>query len=158
MTKEHLAVLQKSLQQRKEIKAFLRRIKKGKHLDTLFHEAHNAVFKTTDCLQCAQCCKTTSPIFRDADIRRIAKHLKVKEATFIADYLRIDEDSDMVLTTSPCPFLGPDNACSIYQHRPLACREYPHTNRKNMHQILHVTERNTQVCPAVAKIVFKLME
>ena len=64
----------------------------------------------------------------------------------------MDEEQDYVLTQAPCHFLGPDNKCSIYEHRPLACREYPHTNRKNMHQILNLTEKNTRVCPAVAEI------
>jgi len=153
-----LAYLQTSKQRQKEIKAFLKKIKKGKNIDELFHDAHEEVFSKTNCLDCANCCKTTSPIFRDSDIRRIAKHLKVKEVKFISDYLRIDEDSDYVLKSSPCYFLGEDNACSIYEHRPLACREYPHTNRKNMHQIMELTERNTHVCPAVAEIVLKLME
>jgi Fe-S-cluster containining protein len=65
----------------------------------------------------------------------------------------MDEDSDYVLKQSPCTFLGIDNKCSIYEYRPLACREYPHTDRKNMHQILDLTLKNTEICPAVARIV-----
>jgi uncharacterized protein len=61
-----------------------------------------------------------------------------------------------VLKSSPCAFLGADNYCSIYEARPRACREYPHTNRKKMHQILDLTMRNTQVCPAVLQIVERL--
>ena len=37
-------------------------------VDNLFKEAHEEVFETMDCLSCANCCKTTSPIFRDLDI------------------------------------------------------------------------------------------
>ncbi len=33
-----------------------------------------------------------------------------------------------------------------------ACREYPHTNRKNMLGIFDLTLKNTLVCPAVLKI------
>ena len=150
-------LLIKSNDSRKEIQAFLRKAKRNKRLDEQFHTAHNTVFENIDCLTCANCCSTTSPIFRDADIRRIAKHLKMKESIFIELYLRLDEEQDYVLTQAPCHFLGPDNKCSIYEHRPLACREYPHTNRKHMHQILTLTEKNTRVCPAVAEIVFKLM-
>jgi Fe-S-cluster containining protein len=84
-------------------------------------------------------------------------HLRMKEAALIEQYLRLDEDQDFVLQKSPCNFLGSDNKCSIYEHRPLACREYPHTDRKNMHQILKITEKNTQICPAVAKIMDKLI-
>ncbi|MBP6091474.1 MAG: YkgJ family cysteine cluster protein [Crocinitomicaceae bacterium] len=109
-----------------------------------------------DCLSCANCCKTTSPIFRDIDIKRIAKHLRLKENQFIQSYLRMDDEQDYVLQSSPCSFLNDDNTCSIYEFRPLACREYPHTDRKNMYQILDLTLKNTLVCPAVAKISLEI--
>jgi Fe-S-cluster containining protein len=130
---------------------------KPKDLDHKFHSAHEQEFKKMDCLTCANCCKTTSPIFRDADIRRISKHLRIKEAQFISSYLKLDDDRDYVLQNSPCCFLGSDNKCNIYEVRPLACREYPHTNRKNMHQILDLTAQNTLICPAVSKIVQKIL-
>lgn len=157
MQEELKALLDKSKGREVEIHSFLRKNKKNKQLDNLFHQAHEEVFETMDCLQCANCCKTTSPIFRDADVRRIAKHLRMKDAEFITMYLKTDEDFDMVLTSSPCPFLESDNRCSIYAHRPLACREYPHTNRKHMHQILSITEKNSRICPAVSQILDKIM-
>jgi Fe-S-cluster containining protein len=131
--------------------------KKQKDVDLEFHKRHEAVFKKIDCLDCANCCKTTSPIFRDVDIKRISKELRMKESQFISNYLKMDEDSDYVLKSSPCYFLGDDNKCSIYDVRPLACREYPHTDRKNMHQILSLTEKNTEICPAVATIVLGMI-
>lgn len=130
---------------------------KPKDLDQKFHSAHEQEFKKMDCLTCANCCKTTSPIFRDADIRRIAKHLKMKEAQFISSYLKMDEEDDYVLQKSPCHFLGTDYKCDIYEVRPLACREYPHTDRKNMFQILELTAQNTLICPAVSRIVQKIL-
>ena len=131
---------------------------KPKDLDQKFHKEHISEFKKMDCLTCANCCKTTSPIFRDADIRRIAKHLRIKESQLIQNYLKMDEESDYVLQKSPCTFLGPDNKCDIYEVRPLACREYPHTDRKNMFQILELTVENTLICPAVARIVKTITE
>ncbi len=130
---------------------------KPKDLDQKFHKGHEAEFKKMDCLSCANCCKTTSPIFRDADIRRISKHLRVKEGYFISSYLRLDEEQDYVLKSSPCSFLENDNSCSIYDVRPLACREYPHTDRKNMFQILEITAENSLICPAVARIVKEII-
>jgi Fe-S-cluster containining protein len=130
---------------------------KPKDLDQKFHSSHVQEFKKMDCLTCANCCKTTSPIFRDADIRRIAKHLRMKESQFIVEYLKMDEENDYVLQNSPCQFLGADNKCDIYEVRPLACREYPHTDRKNMYQILDLTVQNTLICPAVSRIVQKIL-
>jgi Fe-S-cluster containining protein len=80
----------------------------------------------------------------------------MKENEFVKNYLKMDEEKDYVLQSSPCAFLGNDNKCDIYEFRPLACREYPHTDRKNMHQILDLTVKNTEICPAVADIVLQI--
>jgi Fe-S-cluster containining protein len=122
-------------------------------LDQHFHTLHEQTFKSMDCLSCANCCKTTSPIFRDVDIKRLSKRVRLSESQFIANYLKMDDEGDYVLTTAPCPFLGSDNYCSVYEDRPLACREYPHTDRKNMYQILSLTRKNMEVCPAVVTIM-----
>jgi Fe-S-cluster containining protein len=137
-----------------ENKKLVQKFKKSNHreLDNSFHKEHEKVFKKIDCLACANCCKTTSPIFRDIDIKRIASKLKMPIGKFIDNYLKVDEDKDYVLKQSPCSFLSSDNTCDIYEDRPLACREYPHTNRKNMYQILDLTLKNSQICPAVISI------
>jgi Fe-S-cluster containining protein len=130
---------------------------KPKDLDQRFHTTHQKEFAKRDCLQCANCCKTTSPIFRQPDIRRMAKALRMKESQLVAQYLKRDEDDDYVLQSSPCFNLLPDNTCAVYEDRPLACREYPHTDRKNMYQIMDLTAQNTLICPAVASIVEKIV-
>jgi len=144
----------KSVENRK----FLAGLKKKdpRKIDDAFHELHKEVFEEIDCLQCANCCRTTSPIFYQNDIERLSKGLRIKPGDFIDTYLKIDEDKDYVLTSSPCSFLGPDNHCSVYEDRPKACREYPHTDRKKMVQITDLTHKNTLVCPAVLEIVERL--
>jgi uncharacterized protein len=141
-----------------ENKKFLAKLKKAKptKLDEKFHEFHQEVFDEIDCLECANCCKTTSPIFKQKDIERLAAHLKQKPIQFIEQYLQVDEDKDYVLKSSPCTFLGVDNYCSVYSYRPEACREYPHTDRRKMHQVLDLAYKNTFICPAVQHIVDKL--
>lgn len=116
-------------------------------------ELHDAEFERTDCLKCANCCKTTGPLFTNTDIERIAKHFRQKPQVFIEHHLRIDEDNDYVLQEVPCTFLGADNYCSIYDVRPKACREFPHTDRKKFQQISQLTLKNVAVCPAAFNIV-----
>lgn len=128
-----------------------------KELDNKFHQAHDEVFKKFDCLTCANCCKTTGPLFTITDINRISKLFKQKPNDFIDTYLRLDEDGDYVLKTTPCAFLQADNKCFIYEERPIACREYPHTNRKNMKQILKLTVKNSEICPAVKEVIDKII-
>lgn len=129
---------------------------KPQKLDKLFHDLHASEFKKIECLECANCCKTLSPSVFDSDVRRMAAFMKMKASEFIARYLIPDADDDYILNTTPCPFLGKDNRCALYQVRPKACREYPHTDRKRMVQILDLTARNTKVCPAVFNIVKKI--
>ena len=129
---------------------------KPKQVDELFHEEHTNAFEHIDCLSCANCCKTTGPLLIDKDIERISSHLKKKPSEFVEEFLKIDEDGDYVMNSLPCPFLGEDNFCSIYTVRPRACKEFPHTDRKNMHQILKLTKRNTKACPAVFEMVQKI--
>ncbi len=138
-----------------ENKKFLTGVKRKdiRKVDEVFHQLHEEVFEEMDCLTCANCCKTTSPIFYENDIERAAKAMRMKPGDFVEKYLRVDEDKDYVLKSSPCAFLDQDNYCTIYESRPKACREYPHTDRKKMIQITELTYKNTLVCPAVLEIV-----
>ncbi len=134
----------------------LKRLKNKRKLDDVLHQLHDEAFEEIDCLECANCCKSISPIIYEKDIHRISKHLKIKPSEFTEQYLMVDEDGDYIFNQTPCPFLLPDNYCSIYSIRPRSCREYPHTDRKNMQQILDLTLKNTFVCPAVYDIVAEL--
>ncbi len=124
-----------------------------RELDALMQELHQAEFSRTDCLECANCCKTTGPLFTGADIDRISARLRLRPGQFVQRYLRVDEDGDYVLQQLPCPFLDGENYCLIYEVRPRACREYPHTDRKKFHQITGLTLKNTAICPAAFRIV-----
>ena len=141
--------------QKKANKKFFQKLKKrkGGEVDQAFHYAHDEVFERFDCLSCANCCKTTGPLFTDKDIERIANHFRLKPSEFVEQYLRLDEDNDYVLQKVPCTFLDEDNYCRIYDIRPKACREYPHTDRRNMQQILNLTRKNLEICPAVQEVV-----
>lgn len=139
----------------KENKKFFTLLKRKppRQLDSLMLELHEAEFERTDCLKCANCCKTTGPLFTNKDVERISKHFRMKEIKFIETYLRIDEENDYVLQSVPCSFLGSDNYCSIYDVRPKACREFPHTDRKKFQQIADLTLKNVAICPAAFNIV-----
>ncbi|MBT0548788.1 YkgJ family cysteine cluster protein [Riemerella anatipestifer] len=151
---------QNAQQKHKEHKKFLEKLKKKppKNLDYLTQEIHNEVFDEIDRLSCANCCKTTGPLFTTQDIERISKFLKLKPTQFEEKYLRIDEDNDWVLQQLPCPFLFSDNTCMIYEVRPKACREFPHTDRKKIYQINHLTIKNIEICPATFKWIEKMRE
>ena len=144
---------QLALQKQKEHRKFLAGLKKKppKNLDKIAQQIHDEVFEEIDCTACANC-------FKEADIVRIAKYFKMKLPAFEEEFLQVDEDGDKVFKAMPCPFLGRDNLCSIYDVRPKACREFPHTDRKKIHQINHLTIKNTLTCPAAYLFVEKLRD
>jgi len=155
---EYQKELDDAIELKEEIVKAFKKLSKKKHnkVDEVFHELHEEVFEEIDCLSCGNCCKTTSPIFRSVDVKRIAKKMKMSSPDFEKQYLKKDDEGDWVLKTAPCAFLHDDNSCGIYDYRPQACREYPHTDRKRMISILPLTLRNVEICPAVAKIAVQI--
>lgn len=140
--------------------AFLAYLKKNKKrlekMDNEIHALHEEASERIACLECANCCKSLGPAIYDKDIERMAKALRMKPSEVVETYLRVDEDNDYVFKTMPCPFLMPDNYCSIYESRPKACREYPHTDRKNFVQIYKLTVKNTYTCPIAFDVLLNL--
>jgi len=155
-TPEELKILADNT--RKETISFLKKLKrkKPKNLDDVVHGLHHEAFSDFNCLDCANCCKTIGPRLTGKDIERLSRHLKMKPSDFIGQYVETDEDNDYVFKSHPCPFLQLDNSCSVYEQRPKACREYPHTDRKRFYQILDLTHKNCETCPVVFSIVDEL--
>lgn len=119
-------------------------------------DLHEEVFEQVDCLQCARCCKNHSPRFKQPDIKRIAKVLRIKEGDLVEQYLRLDNEGDYVTRTSPCPFLEADNTCRIYDDRPSDCARYPYTDEDVLLKRVQLTLKNATVCPATYMVLERL--
>lgn len=146
----------KSADHQKLYRQYLNRANKNKVLKAL-PDLHEEAFEKVDCLQCANCCKNYSPRFKTPDIKRIAKYLKMKEGEFIDRYLYIDNEGDYVLRSKPCPFLGADNNCSIYEHRPSDCHRFPYTDEDVLLKRQPLTLKNSSFCPIVYYVLEKLI-
>lgn len=150
----------KAVAKQKENRGFLKKLqhKRGKGVEKHLPALHEEAFSHIDCLGCAGCCKTISPRFKTPDIKRISRHLRLRESVFIETYLRLDEDGDYVVRQSPCPFLGADNYCSIYEVRPGDCRNYPYTDSHEFIKRPNTTYQNSTICPAVYYVLERLKE
>lgn len=145
----------KSAEHTKLYKQMLQKPDKNKILKQL-PDLHDAAFEQIDCLTCARCCKNYSPRFKTPDIKRISKLLKMRESVFIDTYLTLDKEGDYVTKSQPCPFLGNDNFCSIYDHRPSDCERFPYTNEDVLFKRPAITLKNATFCPAVYYVLEKL--
>ncbi len=147
----------RSAEQQKQYKNFLQRADKNKVLKKL-PDLNEEAFDAIDCLKCGNCCRRHSPRFKTPDIKRISKHLKMKESNFIETYLRLDNDGDYVVKSSPCPFLGEDNYCGIYEQRPGDCARYPYTAEDVLIKRPQLTLKNSDLCPIVVHVLEKLVK
>ena len=147
--------LQKAQNMHKENRKLIEQLKrwKRKDLDKLFLEAHETVFSGIDCTECANCCKALGPKVNNRDIERIGKRINMRAGKVRKNYLGVDEDNEFIFNRLPCPFLGDDNLCGIYEARPKACEEYPHTDYPNMQKKLNITLKNSLICPAVYRML-----
>lgn len=130
-------------------------LKKNKppQLDAAIRREHDRQFASIDCLDCANCCKSAPALLRQSDMDRLARRLGLTTGKFIDRYVLMDEDGDFVLNAVPCPFLLPDNRCSVYDDRPESCADYPHTARKRQAGLMDIHLENAAICPAVFRIL-----
>lgn len=94
------------------------------------------------CTCCGNCCREPIVLITDEDVRRIMAHTG-QNAADIVDFYKpreIEWDKDqpgwfhlqsglrilgLRRTPDGCQYLGEDDLCTIYEHRPLTCRRYP---------------------------------
>jgi Fe-S-cluster containining protein len=146
----------KSLDRQKVYKQYLQKADKNKVLKQL-PALHEEAFSKIDCLQCANCCKNYSPRFKTPDIKRISKHLKMRESDFIETYLKVDEEGDFVVKATPCPFLGENNFCRIYEQRPSDCHRFPYTDEDVFIKRRELTLKNSLFCPIAYYVLEKII-
>lgn len=98
------------------------------------------------CRRCGACCRIEGIVrLQEADPAKIAAHLGMSEADFIANETELSPDRRcLVLKDRPdgaCAMLGPDNRCRIYPVRPEKCRTFPYE---------WTNEESTAYCPGLS--------
>jgi uncharacterized protein len=158
MKTDLLSLLDAAKFNKKENDTYLRGLRNVKE-DMVFGEIlkiHQDVFAKTDCLQCANCCKTIPALLTSTDIKRMAAVLEISAKQFKKKYVLEDIDGEMTLNGVPCRFLQANNHCSIYDHRPESCRRFPHTDEKEYPRRAVLNLANTMVCPAASQVLIQL--
>lgn len=149
--------LKKTKERTKIYRQYLKRADKNSILRQL-PVYHAEAFEKIECLKCANCCRNYSPRFKTPDIKRISKHLRLKEGDFIEKYLSLDKDGDYVVKSTPCSFLGDDNRCTIYEVRPSDCHRFPYTDEDVIFKRQEITLKNSTFCPIVYYVLERLVE
>jgi len=149
------------LRNKRRMRTFLSRLEKKvpKGLQAHALEANEKAWERTDCLDCANCCKTMSPTYTKEDIRRISAHLGMTEKAFREKWLYKDKTGDWMNVKQPCQFLDlKTNMCDIYAVRPRDCAGFPHHNKKMGVDYMHMYKQNIEYCPATYRLVETIMD
>jgi uncharacterized protein len=110
---------------------FRRFMKSRDHSDRILRRIAEGVEEQIDCRACGNCCKVATAVVAERDVERLAKHLRITPAQFIAEYTMGSEEEGRILRRSEeqgCVFLS-GTECSVYDQRPDACRRFPHVVR-----------------------------
>ena len=146
---------------KRKMRRFLTKLEKNapRGIEKMTATIEKEVWKEMDCLSCANCCKTMTPTFTTADLKRISAHFGQTPDEFKAKWLYKERGSgDWMNKKEPCQFLNlKDNKCSIYAIRPADCAGFPHLPKK-MKDFVHVHKQNVEYCPATHRMVEKMME
>ena len=110
---------------------FRRHMKAHDHSDRILRRIAEGIEELIDCTQCGNCCKVATAIVTTRDAERLARHLRITPAQFLADYTMEDgEEGRIVRRTAEhgCTFLD-GTPCTVYEARPDACQRFPHVVR-----------------------------
>jgi Fe-S-cluster containining protein len=105
-----------------------------------------------NCRSCAACCRDNWIPLSDDEVLRLARCRGLEIEAFRSRYLAREGDSAWVIDARPCPFLD-HGTCSVYDHRPEACRGYPYIEGNVRSRMPDIIER-AGVCP----ITFEMLE
>lgn len=153
---------QKARFRKTSMRRFLSKLEKNppRGLDKTIAGLEKEVWAETDCLSCANCCKTMTPTYNKRDLKRISAHFDMTVEAFKKKYLRQERGGprDWLNKSTPCQFLNlKDHKCSIYTIRPDDCAGFPHLSKK-FKDYVHIHKQNVEYCPATFKLVEKLQE
>ena len=141
---------------------FLNRLKRNapRNLQSIAIKAGSNIWNEIDCLSCANCCKTMTPTYTNADIKKIASYLQISTDEMKRRWLKKERGTgNWINKTTPCQFLDQEtNMCNVYEVRPADCAGFPHLTKKKFVEYLHIHQQNLDECPATFKMVERMNE
>jgi Fe-S-cluster containining protein len=122
-------------------------------LDQTAQTVNAAVSVEIDCTTCGNCCREVYPYMTPADVERLALGMGTSKKEILSRTKT--EDGGIVFCEKPCPMLR-ENKCTVYDHRPDDCREYPHLDKPDFIGGSIGFIQNYGTCPIVYNVYSRL--
>jgi uncharacterized protein len=98
------------------------------HLDAFITRISVPILAGIDCTKCGNCCRALDVYLEESDVERLAQGIHVRIDDIMNNYVDYSvaqsEGEWGKFQHKPCAFLR-DTVCSVYEHRPQTCRDYP---------------------------------
>ncbi len=129
-------------------------------LDALVESLAEPITAAIDCKQCANCCRSLDVCLVPNDVDGLSAALDIPIEDVIELYADEQRGATMgewaVMPAHPCPLLR-GNLCSVYAHRPHACRVYPQFTPEFRYNIEDTIE-GAAFCPIIYNTLSALAE
>lgn len=121
-------------------------------LDAVVAGIRDAVVPQIDCVACNRCCRTLQIVLDRKDIARLARRRGTTPDAFARAHVATAPDGVQHFAASPCPMLGDDGRCTVYEDRPRACRDYPYLDTPKFRSRSLTMVENVGACPIVFNV------
>jgi hypothetical protein len=118
------------------------------------------IIDAIDCTECGNCCMSLDVYLKASDAQRLAQGLDVPLDAITTGY--VDRESAQPVNEwgkfrhSPCQFLK-NKCCTVYEHRPFACREYP-VLTPYFRWLLEDTIEGASICPIIFNVLRRMTD
>jgi hypothetical protein len=107
-----------------------------------------------ECTGCGNCCRNHGAYayvyLSDREVAAIAAHVGLERRVFLERYCILEDGWTALRMDQPaCPFLTPENRCSIYSVRPKQCATWPFWKENLVESEWHGPVK--ECCPGIGK-------
>ncbi len=118
------------------------------------------VAAVVDCSACGRCCQRMGPEIDDETARRLAAALDLSVGELRQQLLRpmwpgAPAAEQRWLLPDPCP-LHDGLLCTIYEHRPRVCRDFPCEVGSSSAERLRIFVETARICPITYNVLERL--
>ena len=123
-------------------------------IDAVVDQIAAPIIAAIDCTTCANCCRSLTVQLGMDDVEQLAAGIQQSSQEVLGQHVDLAEDDPDIVGTfrqKPCAFLQ-GKLCSVYEHRPEACRAYPEFT-PNFRWMLEWTIPGAALCPIIYNVL-----
>ncbi|GAB5492013.1 MAG: YkgJ family cysteine cluster protein [Phototrophicaceae bacterium] len=128
-------------------------------IDAVANAIAQPIIEAIDCTECGNCCRNLDVQLGEDDLERLATGINIPISEIRQNVTVQDiDDPDIVgiFKAQPCTFLE-GNLCTVYEHRPTSCRDYPQFT-PDFRWMLGWMIEGSHLCPIIYNVLIEMLK